>query len=292
MTRFYTHGHRFCFILPLRYCSDLWKGLGRTALIGSLLGIVCGAHCILGAQLFLCVMGVLPYPYNQSRSERSEAVESTQKHQQLIMLLQWCTYVISFCSFHLGEFFVTAIYNPTQATADSYLINHSMTYTAAAISSWIEFWLRFVLLRYISWISLSPWVSFVGFFVLITAQMIRSIAMATAAESFNHLIQTSKKQNHVLVTHGIYSIFRHPSYVGFFYWSIGTQLLLGNIIHLILYTGAAWIFFQRRIHYEEESLCQFFPATYPEYASHTYMGIPFLKSRISRTKEASTKNVD
>lgn len=187
---------------------------------------------------------------------------------------------MSFCIFHLAEFFITAVYNPTQATADSYLINHSMTYTAAAVSSWIEFWFRFVFLGYFSKTGFPPWVSTVGFLILIAAQMIRSMAMATAGESFNHLIQTSKKENHVLVTHGIYSIFRHPSYVGFFYWSIATQLLLGNIIHTILYTGAAWTFFQRRIHYEEESLCQFFPTSYPQYVSQSYMGIPFLKSRI------------
>jgi protein-S-isoprenylcysteine O-methyltransferase len=141
-------------------------------------------------------------------------------------------------------------------------------------------------------LSLSSWVSLVGLLVLIAAQMIRSIAMATAGESFNHMIQTSKKENHVLVTHGIYSIFRHPSYVGFFYWSIATQLLLGNILHTILYTGAAWTFFQRRIHYEEESLCQFFPATYPEYVALSYMGIPFLKSRILLTNEAAVRKVE
>lgn len=286
--------HGFFVCLNRRFGIRLvWeKGLGRTALIGSLLGIVWGAHCVLWIQLLLCVIGVLPYPFDRSQTNTVKAIEYTIRWQQIAMLWQWCTYIMSFCFFHLAEFFITAIYNPTQATADSFLINHSMTYTAAAISSWIEFWLRFVLLRYISWIHLPSWVSFVGFFVLVAAQVIRSMAMATAGESFNHLIQTSKKENHVLVTHGIYGIFRHPSYVGFFYWSIATQLLLGNIIHTILYTGAAWTFFQRRIHYEEESLCQFFPAAYPEYAARTYIGIPLLKSRILPTKKFTTQKVE
>lgn len=42
-------------------------------------------------------------------------------------------------------------------------------------------------------------------------------------------VQCEKNAGHVLVTHGVYSIFRHPSYVGWFYWSIGTQVSSGNI---------------------------------------------------------------
>lgn len=211
--------------------------------------------------------------------------ESYHNHtpQIVFMLCQWCTYIMCLCTFHLLEFFITAIYNPSQATSDSYLVNHSITYTTAAILSWIEFWIRFIcVLRHIPVVdsfSLPPYLSYIGLAILVCAQCIRSVAMATAGESFNHLIQTSKKQNHVLITHGIYRIFRHPSYVGFFYWSISTQLILGNILHVFLYSLASWTFFNRRIHYEEESLCQFFPDTYPQYVAQTFMGIPLIKSQ-------------
>jgi protein-S-isoprenylcysteine O-methyltransferase len=117
-----------------------------------------------------------------------------------------------------------------------------------------------------------------GFAMLLVGQSIRTAAMITAGQSFHHLIQTSKKKNHILITHGIYSVFRHPSYVGFFYWSIGTQIFLGNLIHSILFTIVTWNFFQRRIPYEEESLCTYFPQEYPSYLARTWMGIPFLKS--------------
>ena len=213
--------------------------------------------------------------------------ESYHNHTPRIifMLWQWCTYIICLCTFHLLEFFITAIYNPTQATSDSYLVNHSITYTTAAILSWIEFWIRFIyVLRHIPLpvvdsFFLPSSISYVGLAILICAQGIRSLAMATAGESFNHLIQTTKKQNHILITHGIYGIFRHPSYVGFFYWSISTQLILGNVLHVFLYSLASWTFFNRRIQYEEESLCQFFPETYPQYVAQTYIGIPLIKSQ-------------
>jgi protein-S-isoprenylcysteine O-methyltransferase len=43
----------------------------------------------------------------------------------------------------------------------------------------------------------------VGITVVLLAQCVRSLAMRTCGESFNHLIQTSKKDNHVLVKHGM-----------------------------------------------------------------------------------------
>ena len=75
-----------------------------------------------------------------------------------------------------------------------------------------------------------------------------------------------------------YSIFRHPSYVGFYYWAVGTQLLLGNVVCTVLFAIAACMFFQRRIPYEEEALLQLFPEEYPDYVKRTYVGIPFLKT--------------
>ena len=43
----------------------------------------------------------------------------------------------------------------------------------------------------------------IGLAVLMPAQVIRTLAMVTAGESFNHLIQTKKKDNHVLITNGM-----------------------------------------------------------------------------------------
>jgi protein-S-isoprenylcysteine O-methyltransferase len=101
--------------------------------------------------------------------------------------------------------------------------------------------------------------------------------MVTCGESFNHYIQRDRKENHILITHGIYQIFRHPSYVGFYYWAVGTQLVLNNPISTILYAIAAWTFFRYRIAYEEETLRKLFPQEYESYAARTYIGIPFIR---------------
>ena len=41
--------------------------------------------------------------------------------------------------------------------------------------------------------------------------------------------------------------FRHPSYAGFFYWALGTQLVLQNPVSFTLYLIILWRFFSRRI---------------------------------------------
>lgn len=71
--------------------------------------------------------------------------------------------------------------------------------------------------------------------------------MAQAGTNFNHTPQRTKKEGHVLVSTGVYAWLRHPSYFGFFWWALGTQVLVGNKVCLVGYLGALWTFFYRRI---------------------------------------------
>ena len=68
------------------------------------------------------------------------------------------------------------------------------------------------------------YVSLLGLLMVMCGECLRKAAMLTAGSNFNHIVQNEKAQSHVLVTGGVYSLFRHPSYVGWFYWSIGTQV--------------------------------------------------------------------
>ncbi len=70
--------------------------------------------------------------------------------------------------------------------------------------------------------------------------------------------------------------FRHPSYLGFFYWSIGTQVMLCNPICIIAYAAASFMFFKERIAYEEKLLFSFFKQDYIDYMKRSYIGIPFI----------------
>src|SRR5437667_12888691 len=97
--------------------------------------------------------------------------------------------------------------------------------------------------------------------------------MIEAASNFSHQIATEKKAAHTLVTSGVYSLVRHPSYFGFFWWSVGTQIFLANPLSAIVFVAVLWRFFSRRIQYfplsfwlmsrvEERLLLDFFGEEY------------------------------
>lgn len=70
---------------------------------------------------------------------------------------------------------------------------------------------------------------------------------------------------------------RHPSYVGWFYWSVATQIILANPVCFILYMAASWQFFKERIYMEEIALLNFFGDEYLKYQQTTKTGLPFIK---------------
>ncbi|XP_061758361.1 protein-S-isoprenylcysteine O-methyltransferase-like [Nerophis ophidion] len=182
-------------------------------------------------------------------------------------------YMCSLAFFHYSEYLVTAIINPRSLSLDSFLLNHSVEYTLAAVSSWLEFTLEmltFPALKQLTWLSVA------GLLMVLCGEALRKSAMLTAGSNFNHIVQNEKAHSHVLVTSGVYAFFRHPSYVGWFYWSVGTQVLLCNPICTLGYTIASWRFFRERIEEEEISLINFFAEDYVEYKKRVPTGLPFI----------------
>jgi len=239
------------------------EGLGRTAVIAFTLGSIFSLHVAALCLLYLDKSGFINIGVVEGISS-----------PRTILIFQWFIYVIALCIFHLAEFFVTAIWNPSVLTATCFVVNHSKPYTMAMLVSCFEFSIRFLIFPTRN----SKFISAIGLALIIIGQLVRSLAMITCAESFNHLIQHTKKQSHKLVTHGIYRYLRHPSYFGFFYWSVGTQLMLGNILTGISFAAASWLFFNRRIPYEEQTLTRLFPKEYPPYMKQSYIGIPAIQS--------------
>lgn len=250
--------------------------IGRAGLIGTVLGVILGIH-LTAMVLMTCLVTipqVLPF------------VE-VKVYTIPPMLFQWVAYALSMCIFHLSEFFITALYTPKALSADSYLVNHSLMYTVAFLCSTTEFWIRFFFFRSYN----STLISTVGLLVAIAGQVIRSIAMKTCGESFNHFIQQKNGEEHRLVTHGIYHYFRHPSYVGYFYWAVGTQIMLCNPVSSVLFLWAAWTFFKQRIPYEEETLKQQYRGYYEDYMKRTWIGIPFIPSSVSNHEQMALNTV-
>jgi protein-S-isoprenylcysteine O-methyltransferase len=176
--------------------------------------------------------------------------------------------------FHYSEFLSIAIVQPKQVSTDSFVINHSPQYTIAAVTSWVEF---FIESYFFPGLKEVYWISNVGICICIFGEILRKTAILTAGSNFNHLVQCEKSSDHVLVTHGVYGWFRHPSYVGWFYWSIGTQIILINPICIPAYTIASWVFFKERIYIEESMLLNFFGQHYCDYQQQVGTGIPFIE---------------
>ncbi|XP_078281649.1 protein-S-isoprenylcysteine O-methyltransferase [Rhinoraja longicauda] len=183
-------------------------------------------------------------------------------------------YLCSLSLFHYSEYLVTAVINPRSLSLDSFLLNHSAEYKLAAMSSWVEFTIEKLLFPDLKQVT---WLSFLGLLMVLFGELLRKAAMLTAGSNFNHIVQNEKAESHRLVTSGVYSWSRHPSYVGWFYWSIGTQVILCNPICIVGYTMASWRFFRERIEEEEITLIQFFGEDYELYKENIPTRLPFIK---------------
>lgn len=76
---------------------------------------------------------------------------------------------------------------------------------------------------------------------------LRITAFFTCKSNFTHIVRYKKDKKHTLITNGVYSFFRHPSYTGYFYFSIGGQLMIGNFISAVAFFAALARFFHKRI---------------------------------------------
>ncbi|KAJ6134431.1 hypothetical protein N7523_000753 [Penicillium sp. IBT 18751x] len=190
--------------------------------------------------------------------------------------------------FHFLEFVVTAQYNTPFATVKAFLLSsNGWAYNAAHGSALVECLIshyffpgQWALGRMLSFEGPFGHVSLLlvlGLLLTVVGQVIRTVAMATAAGNFNHHVQSEHRPGHVLVKSGLYRFLRHPSYFGFFWWGLGTQLVLGNVVCFVGYALVLWRFFATRIKREETFLIQFFGAEYVQYRKDTPVGIPFVR---------------
>ncbi|KAH7038181.1 isoprenylcysteine carboxyl methyltransferase [Microdochium trichocladiopsis] len=201
----------------------------------------------------------------------------------------------SLAIFHFLEFYTTARYSTADATIKSFLLTanwpaYAIAHSSASLeclltnlafphraspSSLISLFLTpFLPAALIP--SLNAVLLLAGISLVLVGQAIRSAAMAEAGPSFNHVVQHRKRDTHVLVTTGCYAHLRHPSYFGFFWWAVGTQLVLGNVLCLAAYVAVLWHFFSSRVRAEESSLVRFFGRDYVEYQRRVGTKMPFI----------------
>jgi protein-S-isoprenylcysteine O-methyltransferase len=166
--------------------------------------------------------------------------------------------------FHFMEFWITARYNTRRAKTDAFILtSNGSAYNIAHASALLE-----GAVEYYFWPELKRhgWVSATGAVLVVLGQLARTYAMKHAGSNFSHYVATRRDAEHRLVTSGIYACvvscslrkgmafvdgndryLRHPSYFGYYWWAIGTQIMLGNPICAVGFAVFLWVFFSTRI---------------------------------------------
>jgi protein-S-isoprenylcysteine O-methyltransferase Ste14 len=120
--------------------------------------------------------------------------------------------------------------------------------------------------------SFHPFVAWLGVVVLVSALMLFFHTHSRLGRYWS--VTLEMRENHGLVTDGIYRFVRHPMYSAYFLWTLAQALLLPNWI-----AGPAGLvgfgtLFTFRVRREELMMLQNFGDTYAAYAARTKRIIP------------------
>lgn len=174
-------------------------------------------------------------------------------------------YLLGWSAFHALEYITTALYLEQILGPYLFLITGargSVQLMAAHVISVLE---------HVVW-QRSGWIS-IGSLMVVAGIVIRALAIRTCGRLFSHYIETSSPRT--LVTHGIYSWCRHPSYLGFFVYVAGMEILLGNIVSGPVCLAVLVYFFRRRIQVEEAFLHRLYGPAYGEYLARVGAVVPW-----------------
>ena len=196
-------------------------------------------------------------------------------------------YILILPLYHVNEFYCTYCYQNPKVTKHSFLIYGNKGNKHFWFMQFLCLWEYLfhssnIFINCRNRFALNPTVSVMlrvaGLSTVIFGLVLRHLAMRTCGMSFDHYIQTRPSDHHVLVVHGVYRWFRHPSYLGFWCFAIGMQLFLHNWLNLVLNTIVLSKFFSVRIQFEEWHLVnKIFGNQYVEYRRKVGLWIPFVR---------------
>ena len=130
-----------------------------------------------------------------------------------------------------------------------------------------------------SWIDNYPYEWYYEVFCLGVSLFGLAIRVYTVGHTPRH---TSGRNVHgqlaeVLNTSGIYSLVRHPLYLGNFFMWLGPTLLIGQFWFVFAFCLAYWLYYERIMFAEEQFLQRKFGDAYDQWASNTPAFIPKFK---------------
>ena len=202
---------------------------------------------------------------------------------------QFFCYLITLTIYHYAEFFSELFFHFQDLQRDAFLIYENKRWVISTSASFIEV----ILGNYFFHEYKNVKILFItGLLMTIIGQYFRIAALFTGKSNFTHKIQFKKRKNHVLVKYGIYSICRHPSYFGFFIWSVGIEIMCVNPLCTIAFAYILFKFFKNRIELEEEYLIRFFGMEYIKYRREVGCLFPFVDISKEIEKEILIEYLD
>ena len=136
-------------------------------------------------------------------------------------------YFITLCIYHYSEYFSVLIYHFEKINYEYFLIDQSKGWILATIISFLE---TFLGIYFFNKYKKIQFFFIIGLFMTIIGQIFRIGGLYTGKKNFTHKIRFEKVKGHRLVTNGVFAITRHPSYFGFYLWSVGIEIMCCNPI--------------------------------------------------------------
>lgn len=120
----------------------------------------------------------------------------------------------------------------------------------------------------------SPLVATIGFLVFLAAL---ALFLATHRQLKRNWSQTLElREDHTLVTHGVYTLVRHPMYTAFFMWAVAQALMLQNWVAGLCGLVGFGLLYAFRVGREEDMMRAAFGQQWDDYARRTKRLIPYL----------------
>ncbi len=99
--------------------------------------------------------------------------------------------------------------------------------------------------------------------------LVRVLAIGFSADNTSGRNTTEGQIADTINKTGLYSIFRHPLYVGNYFMWLGIACLTANLWFIIAFTFMFWLYYERIMFAEEEYIRNLYGDAYVEWASRT-----------------------
>jgi protein-S-isoprenylcysteine O-methyltransferase len=189
-----------------------------------------------------------------------------------VVVAQLAGLLIILIVYHTAEYLIHNHLHPSKTELSSFLISPALLLAFGC--GYVEYAIERFFFPFKSDLR-SPFI-WMGVIAVVVGLYLRFAAILTAGKAFTHKVEHHSRPDHKLVTHGVYRYIRHPGYLGYFVYALGTQSMLQNPIAIVVFAVVLWRFFSPRIEREERGLIQMFGYDYEVYRARTRTWMPFI----------------